>query len=49
MDKFIEGMIVHDLKNLLSTIMGLTERAEMQQAGKQMMNMVLTSRPCNSI
>jgi signal transduction histidine kinase len=44
MDQFKEGMtgmIVHDLKNPLSTIIGLSEKAEIQQAGKQMLNMVL--------
>jgi len=35
------GMIVHDLKNPLNTIIGLSNEAEIQQAGKQMLNMVL--------
>jgi len=44
LDKFKEGltsMIVHDLKNPLNTILGLGEREEVVQAGKQMLNMVL--------
>lgn len=44
LDHFKEGMtamIVHDLKNPLSTIIGLSEKQEVQQAGNQMLNMVL--------
>jgi signal transduction histidine kinase len=44
LDKFKEGMtgmIVHDLKNPLNTILGLSAQAEVQQAAKQMLNMVL--------
>ncbi|GAB4109786.1 MAG: 7TM diverse intracellular signaling domain-containing protein [Thermoflexibacter sp.] len=44
LDTFKEGltsMIVHDLKNPLNTILGLGERKEVIQAGKQMLNMVL--------
>ncbi len=44
LDKFKEGltsMIVHDLKNPLNTILGLAEKEEVVQAGKQMLNMVL--------
>ncbi len=41
---FKEGMtsmIVHDLKNPLNTILGLGEKTEVVQAGKQMLNMVM--------
>lgn len=44
LDKFKEGMtgmIVHDLKNPLNTILGLSNQPEVQQAAKQMLNMVL--------
>lgn len=44
LDTFKEGltsMIVHDLKNPLNTILGLAEKEEVIQAGKQMLNMVL--------
>ncbi len=44
MDHFKEGMtgmIVHDLKNPLSTILGISEKPEVKQAGKQMLNMVM--------
>ena len=44
MDHFKEGMtgmIVHDLKNPLNTILSLTKEQELQQAGEQMLNMVL--------
>jgi signal transduction histidine kinase len=35
------GMIVHDLKNPLNTIINLSKEQETKQAGKQMLNMVL--------
>ena len=35
------GMIVHDLKNPLNTIINSTKEQETKQAGKQMLNMVL--------
>jgi len=44
LDHFKEGMtgmIVHDLKNPLSTIIGLSKSQEIVQSGKQMLNMVL--------
>jgi signal transduction histidine kinase len=44
LDKFKEGMtgmIVHDLKNPLNAILGLSNEPATQQAGKQMLNMVL--------
>ncbi|MCE1188349.1 MAG: ATP-binding protein [Ignavibacteria bacterium] len=44
LDHFKEGMtgmIVHDLKNPLSTILSFAKVPELQQAGKQMLNMVL--------
>ncbi|WP_339841866.1 ATP-binding protein [uncultured Maribacter sp.] len=44
LDHFKEGMtgmIVHDLKNPLSTIIGLSKSQEIVQAGNQMLNMVL--------
>jgi signal transduction histidine kinase len=44
LDHFKEGMtgmIVHDLKNPLNTILSLTKKPELQNAGKQMLNMVL--------
>jgi signal transduction histidine kinase len=44
LDNFKEvltGMIVHDLKNPLNTILGLGERQEVVQAGRQMLNMVM--------
>ncbi len=37
----LTGMIVHDLKNPLNTILSLAKIPELQQAGKQMLNMVL--------
>jgi signal transduction histidine kinase len=37
----LTGMIVHDLKNPLNTILGLGEKTEVVQAGKQMLNMVM--------
>lgn len=43
LDDFKEGMtgmIVHDLKNPLNIILGLGEKEEVVQAGKQMLNMV---------
>jgi signal transduction histidine kinase/ligand-binding sensor domain-containing protein len=44
LDRFKEGMtgmIVHDLKNPLNTILSLTKIPELQHTGKQMLNMVL--------
>ncbi|RPH31383.1 MAG: hypothetical protein EHM93_13940 [Bacteroidales bacterium] len=44
MDEFKQGMmgmIVHDLKNPLNTILGLSKTPEIKQAGQQMLNMVL--------
>ncbi len=44
LDHFKEGMtgmIVHDLKNPLSTILSNTQNADVVQAGNQMLNMVL--------
>ncbi len=43
LNKFKEGltsMIVHDLKNPLNTILGITEKQEVLQAARQMLNMV---------
>lgn len=43
LDKYKEGligMIVHDLKNPLNTILGLADKPELKLAGRQMMNMV---------
>jgi ligand-binding sensor domain-containing protein/signal transduction histidine kinase len=43
LSKFKEGltsMIVHDLKNPLNTILGITEKQEVLQAARQMLNMV---------
>ncbi len=43
LNKFKEGltnMIVHDLKNPLNTILGVTEKQEVLQAARQMLNMV---------
>jgi len=44
LDKFKEemtGMIVHDLKNPLNSIIGLSENAIVKQSSKQMLNMVM--------
>jgi len=35
------GMIVHDLKNPLSTVIGLSEKPEIKQAGNQILSMVM--------
>lgn len=44
LNQFKEGltnMIVHDLKNPLNTILGLSDRQEVLQAARQMLNMVM--------
>lgn len=43
LDQFKElmiGMIVHDLKNPLNTILGLSDKPAVLQAGKQMLNLI---------